>query len=144
MAETASGAPNRTVFRAFMRRTVAHLAAEGTRQFLHVGTGIPTKPSLHEVVQDIGPDAPIVYADNDRASRVVHTRAGPVGLLEASAGVLRASPGAPQSTGRQEARRSCGAPQLVHVTIGMADSEFEQRRRAGPWPRPTCSVSAGG
>jgi hypothetical protein len=52
--------------RAFMRRTVAYLAAEGVRQFLDIGTGIPTTPNLHEVVQDIAPDARIVYADNDR------------------------------------------------------------------------------
>jgi hypothetical protein len=51
---------------AFMRRTVAYLAAEGVRQFLDIGTGIPTKPNPHEVVQDIAPDTRIVYTDNDR------------------------------------------------------------------------------
>jgi hypothetical protein len=51
--------------RDFMRRAVAYLAAEGVRQFLDVGTGIPTRPNLHEVVQDIAPDARVVYADND-------------------------------------------------------------------------------
>lgn len=51
--------------RDFMRRAVAHLAVRGVRQFLDVGTGIPTSPNLHEVVQDIAPDARIVYADND-------------------------------------------------------------------------------
>ncbi len=51
--------------RDFMRRAVAYLAAEGTRQFLDIGTGIPTRPNLHEVAQDIAPDARVVYADND-------------------------------------------------------------------------------
>jgi hypothetical protein len=51
--------------RDFMRRAVAYLAAAGVRQFLDVGTGIPTTPNLHEVVQGIAPDARIVYADND-------------------------------------------------------------------------------
>ena len=51
--------------RGFMRRAVAYLAAEGVRQFLDIGSGIPTKPNLHEVVQSITPDARIVYADND-------------------------------------------------------------------------------
>jgi hypothetical protein len=51
--------------RDFMRRAVAYLAAEGVRQFLDIGTGIPTQPNLHEVVQDIAPDARVVYADND-------------------------------------------------------------------------------
>jgi hypothetical protein len=51
--------------RDFMRRAVAYLATAGIRQFLDVGTGIPTSPNLHEVVQDIAPEARIVYADND-------------------------------------------------------------------------------
>jgi hypothetical protein len=48
-----------------MRRAGVFLAARGIRQFLDIGTGIPTKPNLHEVVQGIAPDARIVYADND-------------------------------------------------------------------------------
>ncbi|GAA2507464.1 SAM-dependent methyltransferase [Streptomyces thermolineatus] len=52
--------------RAFMHRAVARLAREeGIRQFLDVGTGIPTAPNLHETVQAIAPDARVVYADND-------------------------------------------------------------------------------
>ncbi len=52
--------------RAFLRRAVAYLAAEaGLRQFLDIGTGIPTSPNVHEIVQGIAPDARIVYVDND-------------------------------------------------------------------------------
>jgi len=52
--------------RAFMLRAVRHLAAEaGIRQFLDIGTGIPTSPNVHEVAQRIAPAARIVYADND-------------------------------------------------------------------------------
>ena len=52
--------------RAFLRRAAAHLAAEaGVRQFLDIGTGIPTSPNVHEVVQAIAPRASIVYVDND-------------------------------------------------------------------------------
>jgi S-adenosyl methyltransferase len=52
--------------RAFLRRAVRHLAGEaGIRQFLDIGTGIPTSPNLHEVVQEVKPDARIVYTDND-------------------------------------------------------------------------------
>jgi hypothetical protein len=52
--------------RAFMHRAVAYLAAEaGLRQFLDVGTGIPTSPNVHEIAQEAAPDARIVYADND-------------------------------------------------------------------------------
>ncbi|CAJ61647.1 MULTISPECIES: SAM-dependent methyltransferase [Frankia] len=52
--------------RAFMVRTTRHLAGEaGVRQFLDIGTGIPTSPNLHEVAQAVAPDARVVYADND-------------------------------------------------------------------------------
>jgi hypothetical protein len=52
--------------RAFMHRVCRFLVAErGIRQFLDIGTGIPTKPNLHEVVQAVAPEARIVYVDND-------------------------------------------------------------------------------
>ncbi len=60
--------------RAFMRRAVAYLAAGGVRQFLDIGTGIPTEPNLHEVVQEISPDARVVYVDNDPVV-LAHARA---------------------------------------------------------------------
>ena len=60
--------------RAFMRRAVAYLAAEGVRQFLDIGSGIPTKPNLHEVVQDIAPEARVVYVDTDPVV-LLHARA---------------------------------------------------------------------
>ncbi|MFE0107271.1 SAM-dependent methyltransferase [Streptomyces sp. NPDC059009] len=51
--------------RAFMHRAAAWLARDGVGQFLDVGTGIPTAPNLHQVVQEIAPAARVVYADND-------------------------------------------------------------------------------
>ncbi|MFC9463948.1 SAM-dependent methyltransferase [Streptomyces coelicoflavus] len=51
--------------RAFMHRAAAWLAKNGADQFLDIGTGIPTEPNLHQIVQAIRPDARIVYADND-------------------------------------------------------------------------------
>ncbi|MFE7135340.1 SAM-dependent methyltransferase [Streptomyces sp. NPDC057638] len=52
--------------REFMHRAARHLAREeGIRQFLDIGTGLPTSPNLHEVVQRERPDAGIVYVDND-------------------------------------------------------------------------------
>ncbi|MFH9661998.1 SAM-dependent methyltransferase [Streptomyces sp. NPDC017248] len=53
------------VNRAYMHRAVRYLARQGVRQFIDVGTGIPTAPNLHEVVQGVAPDARIVYVDND-------------------------------------------------------------------------------
>jgi hypothetical protein len=52
--------------RAFMIRATRFLAGDrGIRQFLDIGTGIPTSPNLHEVVQEIAPDTRVVYVDND-------------------------------------------------------------------------------
>ncbi len=51
--------------RAFMHRAAAWLAKNGVDQFLDIGTGIPTEPNLHQIVQAIRPAARIVYADND-------------------------------------------------------------------------------
>lgn len=52
--------------RAFLGRTVRFLAEEaGIRQFLDIGTGIPTASNTHEVAQAIAPESRIVYVDND-------------------------------------------------------------------------------
>ncbi|MFD5862465.1 SAM-dependent methyltransferase [Streptomyces chartreusis] len=53
------------VNRAFMHRSTRWLARQGVRQFLDIGTGIPTEPNLHQVAQRIAPDARVVYCDND-------------------------------------------------------------------------------
>jgi hypothetical protein len=52
--------------RQFLGRAVRYLAGEqGIRQFLDVGTGLPTADNTHEVAQRVAPDARIVYVDND-------------------------------------------------------------------------------
>ena len=51
--------------REFMHRSTRYLAGRGLRQFLDIGTGIPTSPNLHEVAQTVAPEARVVYVDND-------------------------------------------------------------------------------
>jgi hypothetical protein len=52
--------------RAFLGRAVRFLAGEaGIRQFLDVGTGLPTTNNVHEVAQAVAPSSRVVYADND-------------------------------------------------------------------------------
>jgi len=61
--------------RAFLRRAVHYLAAEaGIRQFLDIGTGIPTANNTHEVAQRAAPAARVVYVDNDPVV-LAHARA---------------------------------------------------------------------
>jgi len=67
--------------RRFLRRAVSFLAGEaGVRQFLDIGTGLPTAENTHEVAQAIAPESKIVYVDNDPLV-LVHARA----LLTSSA-----------------------------------------------------------
>jgi S-adenosyl methyltransferase len=52
--------------RAFLGRTVRFLTGEaGIRQFLDIGTGVPTAANTHEVAQEMAPESRIVYVDND-------------------------------------------------------------------------------
>jgi hypothetical protein len=61
--------------RAFLGRAVRFLAGEaGIRQFLDLGTGLPTADNTHDVAQSIAPESKIVYVDNDPLV-LVHARA---------------------------------------------------------------------
>jgi O-methyltransferase involved in polyketide biosynthesis len=51
--------------RAWLGRAVRYAAEEGIRQFLDIGSGIPTENNVHQVVEPIRPDARVVYVDID-------------------------------------------------------------------------------
>jgi hypothetical protein len=77
--------------RYFLRRAVTLLAGElGVRQFLDIGTGLPSADNTHEVAQRVAPESSVVYVDNDPLV-MVHARAlltaapgaGPTNYLEA-------------------------------------------------------------
>ncbi|MET7424383.1 SAM-dependent methyltransferase [Dactylosporangium sp. NPDC005555] len=59
--------------RAFLGRTVRRLAGTGIRQFLDIGSGIPTLGNVHEVAQHAAADARVVYVDIDPIA-VAHSR----------------------------------------------------------------------
>jgi hypothetical protein len=80
--------------RSFLARTVRYLAGEaGIRQFLDVGTGLPTMDNTHQLAQRIAPESKIVYVDNDPLV-LVHARAlltsSPEGVTEYIDADLRA------------------------------------------------------
>jgi hypothetical protein len=89
--------------RAFMRRATRTLAEEsGVRQFLDIGTGIPTEPNLHQIAQSVAPDARVVYVDNDPivlAHAGALLRGTPAGVTE----YVQADARDPQSILRQAA-----------------------------------------
>ena len=69
--------------RAFLARAVHYLAAEaGIRQFLDIGTGLPSAGNTHEVAQRVAPESRVMYVDNDPIV-LAHARAlltsGPAG-----------------------------------------------------------------
>lgn len=60
--------------RSFLRRVVRFLMNEGIRQFLDLGSGIPTVGNVHEIAQGIAPESRVVYVDIDSVA-VIHSNA---------------------------------------------------------------------
>lgn len=66
---------NAVANRAFLQRAVRFLVQAGIRQFLDIGTGIPSAGNVHEVAGKLATDCRVVYADNDRCrSGCAHAR----------------------------------------------------------------------
>ena len=83
--------------RAFMHRVSRFLAAEcGITQFLDIGTGVPTAPNLHEIVQAVNPEARVVYTDNDRIV-LAHARALLIGTPQGATAYVHADLRDPES-----------------------------------------------
>ncbi|HEX2298869.1 MAG TPA: SAM-dependent methyltransferase [Pseudonocardiaceae bacterium] len=83
--------------RAFLRRAVLTLVERGVRQFLDIGSGIPTVGNVHEIAQQVDPQARVVYVDNepvaishselvlednDRATAILADMRDPASILE--------------------------------------------------------------
>ncbi|MEJ3750019.1 SAM-dependent methyltransferase [Actinomycetes bacterium KLBMP 9797] len=66
--------------RDFLGRAVRYLVGQGVRQFLDIGSGMPTQGNVHQAAQEVAPDASVVYVDIDPVA-VMHSR----GLLEGNA-----------------------------------------------------------
>ncbi|GAA2262838.1 hypothetical protein GCM10010145_42390 [Streptomyces ruber] len=98
------------VNRAFMHRATRWLAENGVRQFLDIGTGIPTEPNLHQIAQRVVPDARVVYCDND-----------PIVLAHAAA-LLRGTPE--------------GVTEYVQADVRQPDSIIEQARKVLDFREP--------
>ena len=59
--------------RSFLRRVVLYLVKAGVRQFLDIGSGIPTVGNVHEIVQVADPGCRVVYVDNEPVA-VAHSK----------------------------------------------------------------------
>ncbi|MEU1479843.1 SAM-dependent methyltransferase [Streptomyces sp. NPDC005760] len=96
--------------RRFMHRAVRTAAEAGIRQFLDIGTGIPTEPNLHQVAQGVAPESKVVYADND-----------PIVLRHAQA-LLRSTPE--------------GATNYVHADVRDPDTILRQAAETLDFSQP--------
>jgi hypothetical protein len=118
--------------RAFLGRAVHFLAAEaGIRQFLDIGTGIPTANNTHEVAQRAAPDSRVVYVDND-----------PIVLAHARALLTSDPPGAtdyidatPARSWRRRPGRWTSAGLWRSCWWGSCSASPTRMTRAGSWPR---------
>jgi O-methyltransferase involved in polyketide biosynthesis len=89
--------------RYFLARAVRYLAAQGIRQFLDIGTGLPTVDNTHEVAQRAAPESKIVYVDNDPLV-LVHARVLLTSTPEGACDYIDADAHDPESILRQAAR----------------------------------------
>lgn len=104
--------------RAFMHRAVRYLAGEaGIRQFLDIGTGIPTSPNLHEIAQSIDASARVVYADNDPIV-LTHSRALHIGTAQGRTAYIAADATEPERIlAAEELRETLDLGEPVAVTL---------------------------
>ncbi|MGH3694279.1 MAG: SAM-dependent methyltransferase [Pseudonocardiaceae bacterium] len=90
--------------RGFLIRAVRHLAADaGIRQFLDIGTGLPTADNTHEVAQASAPECRIVYVDNDPLI-MAHARALLTSTPQGATGYVFADLRDPDTILREAAR----------------------------------------
>ena len=90
MAATPTIAPGVQANRRFLGRAVRYMTTAGIRQFVDVGTGIPTANNTHEVAQSVAPDSRVVYVDNapivlSHARALLTSTAGPTAYIDADA-----------------------------------------------------------
>jgi hypothetical protein len=91
LAATPTIVPGVRANRRFLGRAVRYMAAEnGIRQFLDIGTGIPTSDNTHEVAQRVTPQARVVYVDSDpivlaHARALLTSATGPTAYIDADA-----------------------------------------------------------
>ena len=102
--------------RAFLGRAVRYLAGEaGVRQFLDIGTGIPTAGNTHEVAQAVAPESRVVYVDYD-----------PIVLAHARA-LLTSHPGGRHRVHRRGPARHVRDPQPGRASCSTSPARWRSR-----------------
>jgi hypothetical protein len=123
--------------RTFLGRAVSYLVAEaGIRQFLDIGTGLPSANNVHEVAQAEAPESRVVYVDNDPIV-LAHARAlltstpqGRSAYIEADLGEPETILGAPALAATLDMTK----PVALMLVASCISCRMSRTRRA-PWPR---------
>ena len=132
--------------RAFLGRAVRYLAGEaGIRQFLDIGTGLPTAENTHEVAQRVAPQSRIVYADNDPLV-LAHARALLTSTAEGACDYVDGDLREPGKILAQAARtldfsRPAGAHAAGHLAPHPRHRARRTRSSGGWWRRWRRAVS---
>jgi hypothetical protein len=129
--------------RQFLGRAVRFLAGEGRiRQFLDVGTGLPTADNTHEVAQAVAPDARVVYVDNDPLV-LTYARALLTSSPQGATDYLEADVGDPQTVLRAAAATlDFGLPTAV-VLSGILNFVMDDAEARSVVGRFMAAVPAG-
>jgi hypothetical protein len=105
--------------RAFIGRSVRYLAGEaGIRQFLDVGTGLPTADNTHEIAQRVAPECRIVYVDNDPLV-LVHAKALLTSTPEGACDYIEADVHDPERILREAARTLDFSQPIALMLMGI-------------------------
>ncbi|HEX6519811.1 MAG TPA: SAM-dependent methyltransferase [Streptosporangiaceae bacterium] len=104
--------------RSFLARAVRFLTAQGIRQFLDIGTGLPTVDNTHEVAQRLAPESRIVYVDNDPLV-LVHARALLTSTPEGACDYIDADVHNPEAILRQAARTLDFSQPVAIMMLGV-------------------------
>ncbi|MFG3256092.1 SAM-dependent methyltransferase [Streptomyces sp. NPDC048172] len=129
--------------RAFLGRAVSHLAGEaGVRQFLDVGTGLPTRDNTHQVAQRLAPDARVVYVDND-PTVLRHARALLAGAPEGATAYLDADAREPEAILRAAGRTLDLERPVAVLLLGVLNFIGDTDEAASIVRRLTAAVPSG-
>jgi hypothetical protein len=106
--------------RAFLVRVVTYLVREaGIRQFLDIGTGLPTANNTHEVAQSVAPDSRIVYVDHDPLV-LVHARALLVGTPQGATDYIDADLREPENILHEAAKTLDFRQPVALILLGIS------------------------
>jgi hypothetical protein len=134
---------NARASRAFLARAVRYLAGDvGIRQFLDIGTGLPTANNTHQVAQAVAPECRIVYVDNDPIV-LVHARALLTSTPEGKTAYIDADLRDPDTIMKEAARTLDFSQPIAVMLMGILGHIAEDQEAQSIVKRLVGGVSSG-